>query len=262
MSGVRLADGGDEGGHDGRDDGSGMRPEGPEGHGDGLAGEGSNGPEGHDDGLPGPEGSRGQKGHDGLLGGADGPSGAADDGGGLAEGAARALLARRRALELAARKERLRKAIGQNLDERYGGRHSIVLEADSFMWDMLLATPHVSETLGELIERLAAKQGIPPEVVAERSRLSPGYIEEVVRGARSPRRDALIRLAFGLMLDVPDADRLLERGEACRLRADDRRDAAIIMCLHWRVDISVCDSVLYDLGERMLCVGGAQPRMT
>lgn len=229
MSGVRLEDEDDEGGQCSRNDGAGPRTGGPEDHG-------------------GPSGS------------GDGPSG--DDDGGHAEQAALTLLARRRELEAAARKERLRAAIGQNLDRRYGGRHSIVLEADSFMWDMLLATPHVSETLGELIKRLAAKQGLSPEAVAERSRLSLGYIGEVVRGARSPRRDTLIRLAFGLMLDVPDADRLLERGEACRLCGDDRRDAAIIMCLHWRVDISVCDSVLYDLGERTLCAGGAQPRMT
>lgn len=147
------------------------------------------------------------------------------------------------------RRQRVQDSIGECLDQHYG-RWDILKESDSWAWDTCSLPPAITESLGDLVRRLMAKQKLSLSDISCRSGLSRDYLGDLIQGKIQPRRNKLIQIAFGLQLDVPEACLLLERGEAASLSELNRRDVVIALCLHWRIDLSNCDSMLYELGER------------
>lgn len=103
-------------------------------------------------------------------------------------------------------------------------------------------------------DRMAAS-GMPRNDAIHRSRLNQTFAYQILAGTRHASRDKLIQLAFGMRLDIPDASELLERGGACRLRPDCRRDLIVAYALHHGLGVEQCDDLLWEHGERTIMPG-------
>lgn len=100
-----------------------------------------------------------------------------------------------------------------------------------------------------------AASGVPRNEAIHRSRLNQTFAYQILAGTRHASRDKLLQLAFGMRLDIRDASELLERGGACRLRPDNRRDLIVAYALHHGVGIEQCDDLLWAHGERTIMPG-------
>ena len=100
-----------------------------------------------------------------------------------------------------------------------------------------------------------AASGMPRNEAIHRSRLNQTFAYQILAGTRHASRDKLLQLAFGMRLDIRDASELLERGGACRLRPDNRRDLIVAYALHHGVGIEQCDDLRWAHGERTIMPG-------
>jgi hypothetical protein len=105
-----------------------------------------------------------------------------------------------------------------------------------------------SDWFGDQLE----ERGMKKNIVVRRSRLNQTFAYQIMAGMRQASRDKLIQLCFGMRLDETEASELLERGGSSALRPHDRRDVVIAFCLNRHLDISVCDDLLWGLGEATL----------
>lgn len=100
-----------------------------------------------------------------------------------------------------------------------------------------------------------ATAGVPRNDAIHRSRLNQTFAYQILAGTRHASRDKLLQLAFGMQLGIHDASELLERGGACRLRPDCRRDLIVAYALHHGTGVEQCDDLLWEHGERTIMPG-------
>ena len=128
--------------------------------------------------------------------------------------------------------------------------HAIACDADL---DEVLACASLDERdLSAWAHDRLAASGMPRNDAIHRSRLNQTFAYQILAGTRRASRDKLLQLAFGMQLDIRDASELLERGGACRLRPDNRRDLIVAYALHHGVGIEQCDDLLWAHGERTI----------
>ena len=113
-------------------------------------------------------------------------------------------------------------------------------------------------TLSSWARDCLAASGVPRNEAIHRSRLNQTFAYQILAGTRHASRDKLLQLAFGMRLDIRDASELLERGGACRLRSDSRRDLVVAYALHHGMGIEQCDDLLWAHGERTIMPDKAQ----
>lgn len=99
---------------------------------------------------------------------------------------------------------------------------------------------HCSEefSFSSCFEMLYRKKGFKKMDVLERSNLERVYAHEIIRGKRKPSRDKVLMMAFGLCLDVPEAQLLLRHSGYSPLSPKLRRDAVILFSLAHSVGIA------------------------
>ena len=100
--------------------------------------------------------------------------------------------------------------------------------------------------------------GLARNNVVRDSRLNQTFAYQVIAGTRHATRDKLIQLAFGMRLSAVETCELLERGGANALLTRSRRDVVIGWCLQRGRDVSSCDDLLWELGEKTLTGGAAR----
>lgn len=100
-----------------------------------------------------------------------------------------------------------------------------------------------------------AASGMPRNDAIHRSRLNQTFAYQILAGTRRASRDKLLQLAFGMQLGIRDTSELLERGGACRLRPDCRRDLIVAYALHHGLGVEQCDDLLWEHGERTIMPG-------
>jgi len=91
-----------------------------------------------------------------------------------------------------------------------------------------------------------------PEQVIKRAGIERTYGHQLFNGTRKPSRDKVIQLAFGLMLDVDGAQKLLQIAQKSPLYPKIKRDAAILYCINSQKNILETQSVLHNLGLTLL----------
>ena len=102
--------------------------------------------------------------------------------------------------------------------------------------------------LGFLLERhQMTKQAVIRAANLERSN---GY--QIFNGYRTPRRNALLRIALGMHLTLDETQYLLKIALRGELYPRNRRDAALIYCIQHRLNLIDTELMLEQLGEEML----------
>ena len=107
-----------------------------------------------------------------------------------------------------------------------------------------MLTMNLSEYLITLLRQKKLKRA---DVIRD-SRLEHAYVYQIFDGKKKPSRDKLIAIAFGLHLDVEEAQRMLRLGGCSELYARVGRDAVILFAVSRGMSIGEADELLYSNG--------------
>ena len=111
-----------------------------------------------------------------------------------------------------------------------------------------LPSPSIAEFLEYLLKRYQlSKQAVIRAANLERSN---GY--QIFNGYRTPRRNALLRIALGMHLSLEETQYLLKIALRGELYPRTRRDAAIIYCIQHQFSLLDTEIMLEQLGEELL----------
>ncbi len=111
-----------------------------------------------------------------------------------------------------------------------------------------LPAPSIADYLEDLLKRYQlSKQAVIRAANLERSN---GY--QIFSGYRTPRRNALLRIALGMQLSLDETQYLLKIALRGELYPRTRRDAAIIYCIQHKFSLLDTEIMLEQLGEELL----------
>jgi hypothetical protein len=114
--------------------------------------------------------------------------------------------------------------------------------------DSDLPALNIADYLATLLERYHfTKQAVIQAANLERSN---GY--QIFNGYRTPRRNALVRIALGMHLTLEETQYLLKLALRGELYPRSRRDAAIIYCIQHKFSLIDAEILLEQLGEELL----------
>lgn len=108
------------------------------------------------------------------------------------------------------------------------------------------------EGTSRLISRLIDERGMSKANVARESGMSEIYLYQILSGRRSPSRNRLICLCFGLSVGVDGAQELLRLSGAAQLYPRIRRDAIIIYGLSHNMTLFDVNDKLFEQNEETL----------
>lgn len=108
--------------------------------------------------------------------------------------------------------------------------------------------------LPEHLKRLLSRKGLSKAQVVRDSLLSRAYVYQIFAGEKTPSRDKLIALAFGMHLSEEEAQALLKASKKSELYARDKRDVVILFALQRCKSILEANELLFDHGLKTLGV--------
>ena len=107
-------------------------------------------------------------------------------------------------------------------------------------------------SLSDYLDDMLKKYNITKNEAINNSALNQIYGYQIFKGMKNPSRDKLIQLIFGLGLDVTDAQRLLKIAGVNELYPRIKRDSIIIFAINKKINITLCDELLFELGEETI----------
>ncbi len=105
----------------------------------------------------------------------------------------------------------------------------------------------IQTTLVEELNRLLAERGLKPAEVIRAAQLDKSYGYDIFAGKKTPSRDKVLALAFGLSLDGAETQRLLKYSGYAPLYARDIRDSVILFSLQRQKSLADVNDILYDM---------------
>ena len=107
-------------------------------------------------------------------------------------------------------------------------------------------------SFSEYITDWCQKNRQVPEQVILRAGLEKSFGHQLFSGRRNPSRETVLQMAFGMQVDVPEAQKMLRIAGKSILYPRIKRDTVIIYCLHNKISLSDTEIILYDLGLPLL----------
>lgn len=102
------------------------------------------------------------------------------------------------------------------------------------------------------LELLLLQKQLTKADVVRASGIDRKYLYQIFSGEKTPSRDKLIALAFGLHLSVEETQTMLKVSENRELYVRDERDAIILFALQRNETIEYTDNLLYEHGFKTL----------
>ena len=106
--------------------------------------------------------------------------------------------------------------------------------------------------LSEYLNMLLAQKGITKADVVRDSLMTRSYVDQIFSGEKTPLRDKLIAIAFGLHLSDEEAQTMLKISKNRELYARDERDAIILYALQRNKTVYETNDLLFDHDFEML----------
>lgn len=103
----------------------------------------------------------------------------------------------------------------------------------------------LTHSLPEHLNMLLSQKGIKRADVARSSLLDRAYVYQIFSGEKTPSRDKLIALAFGLHLSDEETQSMLKLSGNRELYAKDERDALILFSLQRKKTIFETNELLF-----------------
>ena len=107
--------------------------------------------------------------------------------------------------------------------------------------------------LQETLQALFERRSISNTMLAKQSGISEVYLHQVFSGRRTPSRNRLLCLCFGLEATVDETQELLRHARFAPLYSRDRRDAILIFGLSHNMTLAQVNDKLYDENVDTLC---------
>ena len=104
----------------------------------------------------------------------------------------------------------------------------------------------------ELLNALFQKRNISKTALAKQSGMSEVYLHQVFAGRRSPSRNRLICLCFGLSATLEETQELLKQCALAQLYPKSKRDAIIMYGLVNGISLFDVNDKLFSEGEETL----------
>lgn len=112
----------------------------------------------------------------------------------------------------------------------------------------------ITGKLSEYLEELLLRKGISKAEVVRRSMMDRAYVYQIFSGERTPSRDKLIALAFGLDLTCGEMQKMLKLSCNRELYAREKRDALILFARKRGWTLERANELLFDHGFAALGV--------
>lgn len=103
------------------------------------------------------------------------------------------------------------------------------------------------------LRALYRRLGISKSALAKRSDISEVYLHQVFSGRRTPSRDRLLCLCFGLHATVDETQELLRHAGHAPLYSRDQRDAIVLFALGHDMLLAQANDLLYKKNLEGLC---------
>ena len=103
----------------------------------------------------------------------------------------------------------------------------------------------ITSSLSEHLNLLLSQKGIKKADVVRGSLLDRAYVYQIFSGEKTPSRDKLIAIAFGLKLSDDETQKMLKISGNRELYARDKRDALILFALQHKKTIWDTNELLY-----------------
>lgn len=110
----------------------------------------------------------------------------------------------------------------------------------------------LTRKLSEYLNMLLCEKGIRKADVARSSLLDRVYVYQIFSGKKTPSRDKLIAIAFGLHLSDEETQTMLKLSGNRELYARDERDAIILFALQRGMNIFETNELLFNHGLEAL----------
>lgn len=107
--------------------------------------------------------------------------------------------------------------------------------------------------LQETLQAMFDRRSISKTALARQSGISEVYLHQVFSGRRTPSRNRLLCLCFGLGATVEEAQELLRHARFAPLYSRDRRDAILIFGLGHQMTLAQINDRLYEENVDTLC---------
>lgn len=131
-------------------------------------------------------------------------------------------------------------------------RHEIKTATDMEDYLTKNSTYLLKDSLSEHLRMLLSQKNLSRADVIRGSLLGRAYVYRIFAGDKTPSRDKLIALAFGMQLSDTETQKMLKLSGNRELYARDGRDALILFALQRNMTIMDVNSMLFDHGFTVL----------
>ncbi len=112
----------------------------------------------------------------------------------------------------------------------------------------------LTDNLSSYLNRLLSQKGLSKADVVRSSMLDRAYVYQIFSGEKTPSRDKLISLAFGLSLSDEETQQMLKLSGNRELYARDPRDTLILFALQRNKTILETNELLFNHNFTVLCI--------
>ena len=113
-------------------------------------------------------------------------------------------------------------------------------------------TDFLNITLTQYLSILLERHKLTKQEVYAASNLDRSLTYQIFNGSRRPSRNALLSIALGMHLTLPETQRLLKIAQRGELYPKNRRDAAILFCIFQKLSLIETELLLDSIGEPCL----------
>lgn len=110
----------------------------------------------------------------------------------------------------------------------------------------------VDKSVAELLNHLFEKKNISKAALAKQAGMSEIYLHQIFAGRRTPSRNRLLCLCYGLEASIEETQELLKLCGMAELYPKLKRDAIIYYGLLHKLDLFVINDKLFDENEDTL----------
>ena len=111
----------------------------------------------------------------------------------------------------------------------------------------------ISESVTEILNKVFSEQKVSKAALAKRSGMSEIYLHQIFSGRRTPSRNRLLCLCYGLGISLDETQELLKKCGCAPLYPKIRRDAIIIYGILHQIDLFEINDQLFTENEETLC---------
>ena len=111
----------------------------------------------------------------------------------------------------------------------------------------------ISESVTEILNKVFSEKNISKAALAKRSGMSEIYLHQIFAGRRTPSRNRLLCLCYGLGISLDETRELLKVCGCAPLYPKIRRDAIIVYGILHQIDLFEINDQLFTENEETLC---------